>query len=666
MINSLPAVPANRQTHLAYRADIDGLRAIAVVAVLLFHGFPARFPAGFVGVDIFFVISGYLISNIIFSELDTGSFSIVRFYERRVRRIFPALLVVLIACCVVGWIVLLADEYAQLGKHVFGGATFISNLLLWGESGYFDSSADTKPLLHLWSLGIEEQFYLFWPVILYFCYKRKRNLFAITITIALASFCWNLAQTPAHQTAAFYSPLSRFWELLVGAALAWWQSRFKFDGSSPTHIAYRESLSWAGLLLLVSSLVLINKQSAFPGFWALLPVGATAAFIFAGPKAWLNRFVLSNRLMVGVGLTSYPLYLWHWPLLSFARILENQTPSGVTRLSLLCVALALAWVTYVFIEKPIRALATKSSVLVRNLLIVMAVVAVFGDMIFLSNGFKARSVVVDSAEKGDYAEIKKLPSSSCLDVGVPLDVAQFCTRHAQGQPSRTMVLWGDSSAISLLPVFGTIAAENNYALILITHPSCPPILRARKTTFAYEQSKSYCADGQVQQSVVKAIQILKPDLIVVTGAWEVYSKLEFLTNISGEVANAQSTERVFQKELPKTIQALSQIANVLVIKPWPLMPRAPSKRVIETLGMHKQEVTVSRAAFAKDLVELNQIFDNLNAERVKVYDPAFQLCDEIVCHTEIDDLVLYSDTHHLSGQGVMRFKADLERLVVER
>jgi peptidoglycan/LPS O-acetylase OafA/YrhL len=204
----------------AYRPDVDGLRAIAILAVLGFHAFPWKFSGGFVGVDIFFVISGYLISSIILAGLERGRFSLVDFYGKRIRRIVPALIVVMAFCLTVGWYVLLEDEFQQLGKHIAGGAAFIQNFVLWGESGYFDNAPETKPLLHLWSLAVEEQFYIFWPLLLIAAHKWRLPFLRLTAAIALISFGVNLYLTWNAPTAAFYSPLSRFWELMTGCSLA--------------------------------------------------------------------------------------------------------------------------------------------------------------------------------------------------------------------------------------------------------------------------------------------------------------------------------------------------------------------------------------------------------------------------------------------------------------
>jgi peptidoglycan/LPS O-acetylase OafA/YrhL len=208
-------------SHPKYRADIDGLRAIAVLAVVIFHAFPDLVKGGFIGVDIFFVISGYLISTIIFENLDKDTFSFSEFYTRRIKRIFPALILVLVTCYIFGWFILLPEEFKRLGKHITAGAGFISNIIFWREADYFDNAADTKPLLHLWSLGIEEQFYIVWPLLLWLSWKCKLNLLKITTVIAIVSFVLNLKGIKQDAIATFYAPHTRFWELLSGSLLAW-------------------------------------------------------------------------------------------------------------------------------------------------------------------------------------------------------------------------------------------------------------------------------------------------------------------------------------------------------------------------------------------------------------------------------------------------------------
>ncbi len=358
--------------HPAYRTDIDGLRAIAVLAVVGFHAFPGSIKGGFIGVDIFFVISGYLISTIVLLSLDRNTFSFHEFYNRRIRRIFPALLAVLIACFVIGWLVLFTNEYQLLGKHIVGGAGFVSNFVLWWESGYFDEAAETKPLLHLWSLGIEEQFYITWPLLLWLAWKRRANLLLITFGVALASFAYNIHRFRTDAVADFYSPQTRFWELLAGAALARLMTNRRdllsaFEAPSSRlgimvraiapgvdAAVARSALSILGALLIATGILVLTKDSRFPGLWAVLPVLGALLIIAAGSQPWLNQTVLSNRVLVWFGLISFPLYLWHWPLLSFARIIESGTPAVEVRWGIVVLSIALAWATYALIEHPFR------------------------------------------------------------------------------------------------------------------------------------------------------------------------------------------------------------------------------------------------------------------------------------------------------------------------
>ena len=256
----------------AYRRDIDGLRAIAVLSVVVFHAFPDRLPGGYVGVDVFFVISGYLISGLISKQLARDRFSFADFYARRIKRILPALLVVLAACYAFGWIALLPDEYKQLGKHIAAGMGFVSNFALWNEAGYFDASASSKPLLHLWSLGIEEQFYLVWPLALWCFAKMRRGTLGLIVGVGAISFAINLATVHESPVAAFYSPLSRFWELQLGCLLALLTSHWE-PNRNPMPRKVADSLSIAGAVALGLSVALFDTRLAFPGAWALSTKG---------------------------------------------------------------------------------------------------------------------------------------------------------------------------------------------------------------------------------------------------------------------------------------------------------------------------------------------------------------------------------------------------------
>ena len=283
--------PHGELTHPRYRPDIDGLRAVAVLIVVAFHAFPGRFRGGFVGVDVFFVISGFLITTIIVGSLGQQAFSFVEFYRRRVERIFPALLVVLISVLAAGWYLLLASEYAELGKHVTAGAGFLSNIVLYSESGYFDAAAESKPLLHLWSLGIEEQYYILWPAILYGAHLARWSLLRCAFALAVLSFAANCVALDAHRVATFYLPFTRFWELLVGSTLA---CAMAAHPQTCTRVLSRSrtGLSTVGAVLMVGSLVFIRPDFAFPGWWALAPTLGAAALIAAGPTGPINAMVL--------------------------------------------------------------------------------------------------------------------------------------------------------------------------------------------------------------------------------------------------------------------------------------------------------------------------------------------------------------------------------------
>ena len=336
--------------HNHYRPDIDGLRAIAVLSVVIFHAFPEYLGGGFIGVDVFFVISGFLITSLILREQREERFSLKHFYARRIRRIFPALSLVLGFGLVAGWICLNFMEYKQLTKHTGSSAIFITNFMLLREAGYFDNAADTKPMLHLWSLAIEEQFYLAWPLVLMFFKRLPRWLFPALVVLLLSSLGYSLSLVfKGNFEYDFYSPWSRSWELLLGASLAFGVSR---QVAIPT--SWRNMAGWVGLVFIFISACFLDKNMPFPGYWALPPTVGAALILFAGMQSNLNRVLLASRPLVAIGLISYPLYLWHWPLLSFARILESQTPGLGLRLFLVLSSFVLAWLTYRFVEKPIR------------------------------------------------------------------------------------------------------------------------------------------------------------------------------------------------------------------------------------------------------------------------------------------------------------------------
>lgn len=391
-----------------YRADIDGLRAIAVLSVVIFHAFPARLPGGFIGVDIFFVISGFLISTIIFSEVSQNQFSLKNFYIRRIRRLFPALILVMLFVLGVGWFMLFPDEYQQLGKYIASSTLFVTNFIIFDDVGYFDNAAETKPLLHLWSLAVEEQFYIIWPLLIIIVWKKMFNILLIICLFILISFGLNVTYVTDQPMAVFFLPVFRFWELLCGSILAYIlyfrHSQFlNFKARIEPYLAkiiYRDGyqgdgqvasnlMSLAGLALIIFSVLYINETEKFPGYWALMPTVSAILIIAAGEKSYFNQLFLSNKIAVFFGLISYPLYLWHWVGLSFIHILEGETPHRDARIIAVLVSILLAYLTYYLVERNIRYSGRKYFVSA-SLVIIFCAIGSWGYYTYSSKGFESR------------------------------------------------------------------------------------------------------------------------------------------------------------------------------------------------------------------------------------------------------------------------------------
>jgi peptidoglycan/LPS O-acetylase OafA/YrhL len=451
-------------TNIKYRPEIDGLRAVAVLSVLIYHAFPNTLPGGFVGVDIFFVISGFLITHILHEELQKDCFSLWNFYQRRIRRIFPALLTIFLIGTLLGWIILTPAEYELFGTHMIAGAGFVPNILFWREAGYFDKEAITKPLLHLWSLGVEEQFYLVWPVVLWVSWKMFRTL-RITLGIALVllilSLLWSGYQIHHNPVADFYSPLSRFWELALGGCLALWSN-------SSRVILRKSSVSYLGIALIVFSLGWLDTSVSFPGYWALLPCVGAACIILPQDSSFVRQ-VLSHRILVFVGLISYPLYLWHWPLLSFARILEGQAISDTYKVVILIMSLVLATLTNFLIEKPIRKSRKISTALV--LLLCMLLALGFGVVLRKKDGFKHRHSTALSADLstmvvGEFRHDILRPCQ--LDQEIPQELDCF----ADKRDPITYAILGDSKAEALFYGLTTVSSDQGHWLLIDgVHPA---------------------------------------------------------------------------------------------------------------------------------------------------------------------------------------------------
>jgi peptidoglycan/LPS O-acetylase OafA/YrhL len=451
-----------------YRADIDGLRAVSILLVVGYHAQPWLVPGGLIGVDIFFVISGFLITRIILTQAKAGSFSPLQFYARRIRRIFPALIVVLAATYLIGWFVLLPDGFSLLGKSIAAGVGFVSNLFQLGQTGYFAPDAAENPLLHLWSLGIEEQFYIFWPPVLLLIFASKRRRFWM-MAIAAASFGVSLMIYFGYKEGSFYSPVARAWELLAGGILA--NSYIDRPQSERRGYPQRDNLLAAiGLAAIIGAAVGLSKDSLFPGAYVLLPV-LGAVLIILAPNSVVNRFLLSNRPMVLIGLISYPLYLWHWPLLSYLAIMRNGVPNVVEIWAAVIVAVALSWLTFRFVEIPLR----RKPHAVPGLSFGLLAVGVAGIVTAVGAGFGFRF----PAEIRDIAQLAPQNNAGFLDtcfLGAP--GGRLDARCIDPGEKPLLFLWGDSTAAALFPGLKKAQETIPFRLARFAAPGCAPILAA--------------------------------------------------------------------------------------------------------------------------------------------------------------------------------------------
>jgi peptidoglycan/LPS O-acetylase OafA/YrhL len=650
----LAGIKMAASSHNSYRPDIDGLRAFAVMCVVVYHAFPSLLPGGFIGVDIFFVISGFLITGIILREQHASEFSIRHFYSKRVRRIFPALLTVLVFCLIVGWIALTFDEYKQLSKHTGASALFINNFILWRESGYFDNPAETKPLLHMWSLAVEEQFYVFWPILLVLFKRYFHSLTIATGVLILASFSYALWIIQINPVAAFYSPLSRFWELLVGGLLAWWVFR---HGS--TLGKSQLVLSIVGLFLLILGLTLIDKTCAFPGAWALLPVLGTAALLITSGSAF-NRKVLSNPVMVWIGLISYPLYLWHWPLLIFARIFEGETPSELTRLILVLASFVLAWLTYRLIEKPLRFNPQKKRVVI-GLSIGMMAVFLFSYYILANKGLGFRhynklnadpQTLVIGADRGSHSQDCGLNKSDH-----PIMI--WCL-HDNKQTTPNMAVLGDSKGEALY-----------YGLSRESDPSRSWIMIG-PVNYLYDSTK-----GIEAASLRRVLNDENVQTVVLSNALRGYTKLSSKTGFIEQPVSPETIETWAQNYSNLVQELLDAGKRVVFVMDHPTLPdpndciegpmtsfsildsvfyRKPNPRCSLSYSEH----LAGTAAYQEFVENLRKLQPNL-----MVVDPAPLLCDIAAdtCGVVENNSFLYSYGDHISDYSSSKLaKSVLEKL----
>ncbi len=654
--------------HLAaahsYRGDIDGLRAIAVGSVVAFHAFPESLPGGFVGVDIFFVISGYLITTILLREMAANRFRLGSFLERRIRRIFPALVLVLVFCVAAGYWLLSSKEFKTLNSYAIAGLLSAGNIKNLLGQGYFESASELTPLLHLWSLGVEEQFYLVWPWILLLAYggaQRTRRLrWAVGTTIVL-SFIANIVWLSRDASAAFYLPFTRFWELGLGGFLASFPG---LAGATNKHIPARHALGAISLLLLVVAIAVIDEDASFPGWWALLPVLGAAGAIAAGPTSWVNRYLLASTPMIRIGLISYPLYLWHWPLLSFARIVTPGQVPLVALWGLLAASVALSWLTYRFLETPIRN-AGKSSSSVRWLLASSAVLVLvcaagrtrwFGPRERASTQFVTAQLQRDLEIRGALA---RKPCREIMEVGPWLRDNCMLMEGPPGAP--WLVVWGDSHSTAWSPAFFEVGQKLGYGVVLIAYEGCAPLLGVRKTD---RSAPAACKTFELGDQVLELIARLKPVHTYLIARWEIYEngwrvrgKLQrsthYLTHAPTGQADLASSKLAVQSQFLPTVAALRALAPLTVFKGVPSL-EFPAEEGLErdpahfepTLAEHRARYAISES----QIDEASRRYSHL-----RVVDPALRLCKEGRCGYAASGLLVHFDDNHITAQAARLF-----------
>ncbi len=642
--------------HLKYRSDLDGLRAIAVLAVVTYHAFPSLIHGGFIGVDVFFVLSGFLISSIILRNLDAGTFSFTEFYSRRIKRIFPALITVLFTCLILGKYLLLIDEYAQLGKHVAAASVFLSNFLLWHEAGYFDITAETKLLLNLWSLGIEEQFYIFWPLLLWLAYRKHFNLISLTFLLAFISFFWCLKEIAYDPAATFYSPLTRFWELLSGAGIAYLiinPSKFLINIKLKldcylSSLLFREkpksdgrvlsnALSFTGLLLFVYGVWTLNNASVFPGKFALIPVLSSILIILAGPLAYFNKILLSNRILVWFGLVSYPLYLWHWPLLTFARIVEGVTPNFLIRVFAVVISLILAWLTYRFIERPLRSSR-------RNLTVLFLICTMF----FLGFiGFSIYKIKKTHVEQG--SSIGSYINNCRKTINDPLLISGCLFQKEEGN---TIALIGDSHAGHLFSGLIKNTTPDDGVALFNFNCAAPFI----------DISTGLSSDFRVRENAYKEIN----KSLEYVGAHQSINTVLLAHHPECSYKDAVDHQNITNKDykvvladgMRRTLKFLSDKGKrIIIILDNPILPIDPKKCIERPFRFTKntKQCYFSRQIFDSNIpvLEYRKIVNEVLKDfpNVIVVDLSKVLCDQSNCYLAKNGKLLYEDGSHLNSNG---------------
>ena len=632
-----------------YRADIDGLRALAVSGVLLFHAFPETFPLGYLGVDVFFVLSGYLISGVMARALIEGRFSLITFYANRVRRIFPSLILIMGASLGFGWFYLLDNELALLGKHVLGGGAFVANVVLMRESGYFDEEAIRKPLLHLWSLGVEEQFYIVFPLLfggLYGATRRLRLSAGLTFIVALGMAGWSAS---ASEAVRFYSPLSRAWELGAGVALS--MLGWHRPAQRPLSQAQRHCWSivwWIGLSLLLISLVQKPSGGFLHQHPAVLSVLSTCLLVAAGAR--LPSVPLSAAPLVGLGLISYAVYLWHWPLFAFSHIITGEHLGMSGRLALLLISLLLGWATTRWIETPLRygAQRWKVPALLGSMLAIMLTGA------WLMWHPSALPRPIDSGQVAQFDYGQHWQGWENCDAIRSNPMLGGCKRLNAHLPEQIAIL-GDSHAGHLATGLRRQLQDKGVGISILLHAGCLPVLE-REAPHGHDFE---CPDRAIeqglkhieQQSSIRVVALAGYHIAYVTG-----HRLHQREELSAQEQRRRLT--AWQEGMADMIERLQAAGKQVVVlrdtpelrkdpqacvrRGWPFDSRCGIDMPFTEVNARARPVDEATARLGKRFTDL--MFVDLRAG----------LCDTDVCHATRHDELWYASRDHLTPAGSTR------------
>lgn len=650
-----------------YRPDIDGLRAVAVMAVLLFHGGVTSISGGYVGVDVFFVISGYLITSIITSKIDKGTFSLIDFWERRVRRIIPPLMVVALFALVGSWFLLFPDDYRDFSESLFAITVFASNFLFFTEAGYFAGPGELKPLLHTWSLAIEEQFYLLFPFLMMaLAGSRARFRVLVIGVLAIISLLLSHQMVKSAPEAAFFLLPARAWELSIGALLV-----FIRLNNAPGWL--REVLSLSGLAMIVYTCLVYTKETRFPGVSALLPCIGTGLIIFSQSpdhKTWCYK-MLALKPVVFVGLLSYSLYLWHWPLMVFARYHSTGEELMLLNVAAMVASFLLAYFSWRFVEGPIRrgeVFKTRKSVFVAAFAAAVVCIGI-GLAGHLTNGFPSR---IDSQVLSVYSghEYYNKRRGECLNPHyMNFNPERVCTLgDPESQEKPAFIAVGDSHSNSMMPLLDQLSGQKKVPGMFAGYNGCPPILGV----YRYDTGDLHNCDA-FNRAVIERVRNDNIDNVLLLGRWAFYPEDRMIGALDADGERpgnwlakgkppAAEARKAFEQGLEGMIAELSKTADVTLLLQVPLQnehtsPRYLASRKMQGDDMNALGVTVSEHeerqkrvnAFIRSLAEKPEY-------RLTLLDPVPYLCGVVETNKELCPVVrdggaIYRDDDHVSTYG---------------